>query len=620
VVAVAAESKPTPPAAEPTAEPTPAPSVPDTPAPPAEPAPAAGSATKLRIIHINDVYQLKNFPKLQTLIKEQSEGCANVMVTLAGDFIAPSLLSALDQGAGMIELLNAVGVTHICFGNHEADVPYEALKQRISEFKGVWINSNMPAFEPKLPEHAVLSLKDEAGCADARKVGFLGLLIGGTDRGKNFGANYRDGAFGGAATSIVAVMEAHKAASANLRAAHTDVDCIIPITHQDQKEDEELAATGEYACVLAGHDHDLTITAHGPKETLVIKAGQDAHNAVICDVVWEAGAPRGACPAVTTNVIALKKYDKDPSVAARVHAAEGPVRELESATLSMLPMVTMPKYDKDAPTGAEAIELVEMLPTSKDARFGPCSMAMYLAECLRVCVNAEVALINSGSTRAEAEYESIFTYADLQKECPYPSECIVISLPGSALAEAVLKSRADWMVADGPLEANGALQHDLGCRCDAGNRLIEAAKAPLDEARVYQVLVDSYDLSKDETLKAYAKANPANIPPADAGRPSMTILVEYFCREMWRMLADVDGDGCISDHEIGVLFSACDADNSGSITVEELTAELAKKVGEGASKLVAKQMVALADKDESGTVDREELGTMMKKLAAGMKW
>lgn len=140
---------------------------------------AGAAACKLRIIHVNDVYQLKNFPKLSTLIKEQSEGLpkGNVIVTLAGDFIAPSLLSALDHGAGMIELMNSVGVTHVCFGNHESDVPYESLKQRIGEFKGKWINSNMPEFDPKLPEFDVLSLTDEAGVADARRWGYSGCSL-----------------------------------------------------------------------------------------------------------------------------------------------------------------------------------------------------------------------------------------------------------------------------------------------------------------------------------------------------------------------------------------------------------------------------------------------------------
>jgi len=134
------------------------------------------------------------------------------------------------------------------------------------------------------------------------------------------------------------------------------------------------------------------------------------------------------------------------------------------------------------------------------------------------------------------------------------------------------------------------------------------------------VLVDSYDLAKDPTLARYAKEYPEHIPPADAGRPAMTVLVEYFCREMWRILADVDSDGVITEAEATAIFDTCDLDGSGSITADELTAALAAKVGEGASRLVAKQMITLADKDESGTVERDECTSMMLKLASSMRW
>lgn len=46
----------------------------------------------------------------------------------------------------------------------------------------------------------------------------------------------------------------------------------------------------------------------------------------------------------------------------------------------------------------------------------------------------------------------------------------------------------------------------------------------------------------------------------------MTILVEYFCRELWRNLADSNRDGEVTVDEINQLFDECDADNSGEIS------------------------------------------------------
>ena len=48
----------------------------------------------------------------------------------AGDFVAPSLLSSIDHGRGMVDVLNQVGVGVVCFGNHESDVQHESLAVR----------------------------------------------------------------------------------------------------------------------------------------------------------------------------------------------------------------------------------------------------------------------------------------------------------------------------------------------------------------------------------------------------------------------------------------------------------------------------------------------------------
>lgn len=83
--------------------------------------------------------------------------------------------------------MNDVPVDAVCFGNHECDVPHEALVDRINEFTGIWLNSNMPTFTPRTPAHKLIIL--EGG----RSVALIGLNIGGGDNA----ALYRKGAFNG---------------------------------------------------------------------------------------------------------------------------------------------------------------------------------------------------------------------------------------------------------------------------------------------------------------------------------------------------------------------------------------------------------------------------------------
>eukprot|EP00283_Hemiselmis_rufescens_P012654 CAMPEP_0173454728 /NCGR_PEP_ID=MMETSP1357-20121228/52960_1 /TAXON_ID=77926 /ORGANISM="Hemiselmis rufescens, Strain PCC563" /LENGTH=299 /DNA_ID=CAMNT_0014421791 /DNA_START=43 /DNA_END=939 /DNA_ORIENTATION=+ len=61
----------------------------------------------LRIIFVNDVYELGMFPHLDNLIRANM--APNTITMLPGDFVAPSLLSSLDKGKGMIDMLNRVG-------------------------------------------------------------------------------------------------------------------------------------------------------------------------------------------------------------------------------------------------------------------------------------------------------------------------------------------------------------------------------------------------------------------------------------------------------------------------------------------------------------------------------
>ena len=80
---------------------------------------------------------------------------------------------------------------------------------------------------------------------------------------------------------------------------------------------------------------------------------------------------------------------------------------------------------------------------------------------------------------------------------------------------------------------------------------------------------------------------------------------------------DQDGDGDLDADDADDLFDECDEDGSGTITTIELENVLAKRLNETAAKIVAKQMIELADKDKTGDVTREELQEAIKVMMSG---
>ena len=107
------------------------------------------------------------------------------------------------------------------------------------------------------------------------------------------------------------------------------------------------------------------------------------------------------------------------------------------------------------------------------------------------------------------------------------------------------------------------------------------------------------------------------------------IVARVFFEAVWQRLMagsstadllDQDGDGDLDDDDVDDLFNECDADNSGSVTLEELTVVLERRLNVAAARLFAGKLMAIADQDGGGTMDRAELGhavRMMREESAG---
>lgn len=130
--------------------------------------------TTMRIIAINDIYELGNMSRLKTCV--DMHRTSNTIVTCAGDFVAPSLMAAIDKGRAMVDLMNKCGVTHVCIGNHEANIPMKDMLKRLDESQFKWINSNMPDVDmqgrPPMPEYEIIEVPGPTG---TKRVGLLGI-------------------------------------------------------------------------------------------------------------------------------------------------------------------------------------------------------------------------------------------------------------------------------------------------------------------------------------------------------------------------------------------------------------------------------------------------------------
>ena len=78
------------------------------------------------------MYELHNLSALKCFVEDHVEPGEPHLLTLNGDFLSPSLLSSLDLGAAAVRVMNAVGVTHACLGNHEFDHSVATLGLRLS--------------------------------------------------------------------------------------------------------------------------------------------------------------------------------------------------------------------------------------------------------------------------------------------------------------------------------------------------------------------------------------------------------------------------------------------------------------------------------------------------------
>lgn len=461
----------------------------------------------LRIVSINDVYSLQNLPRLKTLIaKVRSEGAADdrLLVILAGDFLSPSLLSSLDAGRGMVDCLNALGLTHIILGNHEDDLPPGELRHRLAELTMTRLGTNVSGLN--------LATNDVVTISDSIRVGVVGVVM-------SDAAVYRGPPFGGAS-----VRDANEAAieEAELLLKHGS-SAIVAITHQSTAADRELARRLRAPTLLAiigGHEHTQQLIEQDG--VWIVKSGSEATAAAITEISFPPLAP----PVVTTRLEPVSGYAEDVELRARVDRHLAAVRELSTATLLY----------------------VHQPLSSVGTRSAQTSLGTLICARLRDALDADACVFNGGGIRGQRVYPDRITYGDIESEVPFDNEVVIVRVPGHVLRDAIQFSRAN-----APAESGAFLQVDDRMMVDADNKLQAVNGLPLDPTREYRVaMVRELLLGLDhiEPLVRWAESQPEVIPPAGCGREPKMLLVQAFALSIWRALGGFDGIDANKDERV----------------------------------------------------------------------
>jgi 5'-nucleotidase len=514
------------------------------------------SGPRLRIVAINDVYLLDNLPRLASLVARAASHAPadRLLVTLAGDFLSPSMLSSLDGGAGMVDCLNHLGVTHLGLGNHEDDLEPPVLATRLRELEGRCLAANIALPLIALPTCDVVTVTAPSGASV--RVGLTAVCT--LDP-----ALYSEAPFGGAPTR-----PPREALASETRRLLGELGCdlVVPLTHLSLAEDLALAreTTPRYPVILGGHDHQVAIERVGA--TTVVKAGTDAFRAAVIDLAWPT---EGGPPEVHIALEDVAAFEEEPAMRARVDRHMQRVADLEKATLYVIPPGT---------------EL-----SSVGTRAHPTTLATFFCSRLRDLFGADLALLNGGGIRGRRVYRESLTYGALKAEVPFENEVVCVEVPARVIADAIAASRAR-----APAEAGCFLHVDDGVVVGPDNRPVSVGGQPFDSQPTWKVAtVREFFRGMDNLgpLVAWHEANPEALPPAGTGREVKQALVESFVRELWRALGG---------------FAGVDGDGDGVVRREDLDAALLRLLRADASPITAELVFETLDADRDGEVTRDE--------------
>ena len=445
------------------------------------------------ILQLNDVYEIApiqgnkygGMARVSALYRELQKENPNSMLVLAGDFLNPSLLGTMKvngervRGKQMVEVMNAMNFDLVAFGNHEFDLSYNDLQNRLNESHFEWLSANVFHKENGKNHffHKVIEGKKEAVNetyiqeynvgGKSVKIGFISVCIPSNPK------------------SYVYYSDMYAEAERTYNELKDKVDVVLGLTHVKIGEDKKIAKLlPNIPLIMGGHEHNNMYVKQG--NTYIAKADANAKTVYIHRFEFNPNTKELKFKSELKTI--NDKFPVDEKVNVVVEKWQNllntKIKDLVDNPDEIIYKTSEPLDARDTPIRSVQTNMGQIIAESMSKSYGDKTI--------------DCAFVNGGSVRIDDILEGYINAVDIFRVLPYGGPVLKVKLKGKLLEE----------VLDFGDKASGTgayLQRFNVARNDSGYWLVKEQK--IDPNKVYTIATSDY-LLKGFDIPFLKNSNP----------------------------------------------------------------------------------------------------------------
>ena len=379
-------------------------------------------------MQLNDVYEIApiqggefgGMARVETVHKELIKENKNTMLFLAGDFLNPSLIGTIKvdgervRGRQMVEVMNAMNVDLVAFGNHEFDVSQKDLQKRLNESNFAWISANVklktkektiPFYKEKdgkkvaLKETFIKEFSDEDGTKI--KVGFISVCIPSNPK------------------EFVEYGNMFVKARASYAAIKDSVDVVFGLTHVKITNDKRIAKLiPNLPLIMGGHEHTNSYDKIG--DVIISKADANAKTAYIHRITFDKKTKKTVVKSELKEINSSIKSDKKIHEIVEKWQAilTSKIKDVIAKPNAVIHKAEIPLDGRDTPIRSVQTNLGGIITKAMSFAFDD---------------SVDCALVNGGSIRIDDQLTGNINAVDIFRVLPYGGSILRVDIKGRLL-------------------------------------------------------------------------------------------------------------------------------------------------------------------------------------------